>query len=172
MPPQFSIPLSRFESTPRYWLVRASVAGILIFALFLGTLAQLVGPAPVPWFEDHSESPIAQAHPAGIALVSLEQAQDMVFAGEVLVLDARSPGDFDSGHLPGAVSFPNATRSDAFYELAALLQPEQPLLVYCSGITCDDALQLALFLREQGSQKIHLFVEGFPAWRDAGLPIE
>ena len=96
----------------------------------------------------------------------------MVLAGEVLVLDARLPGDFDSGHLPGAVSFPNASRSEAFYELAALLQPEQALLVYCSGKTCDDALQLALFLREQGSKKIHLFADGFPAWKEAGLPIE
>ena len=172
MPSQFSIPLSRFESTPRYWSVGASLAGILIFALLLGTLAQLVGPLPVPWFDDHSPSPIAQAQPAGFDVVSLEQAQEMVLAGEVLVLDARLPGDFDSGHLPGAVSFPNATRSEAFYELAALLQPEQALLVYCSGKTCDDALQLALFLREQGSQKIHLFADGFPAWKEAGLPIE
>jgi rhodanese-related sulfurtransferase len=170
--PPLSIPPSLIESRSRHWPTGISLAVILAAALLLGTLAQVFRSAPLPWFEDHSESPIAQVHLVGVDLVSLEQAQDMVFAGEVLVLDARSPGDFDSGHLPGAVSFPNATRGESYYELAALLQPEQPLLVYCSGITCDDALQLALFLQEQGSQKIHLFAEGFPAWRDAGLPIE
>jgi rhodanese-related sulfurtransferase len=172
MPPQFSIPLSRLESTPRYWSAAASLAGILILSLLLGTLAQFLRPVPVPWFEDHSQSSLAKAQPAGVDVVSLEQAQDLVFAGQVLVLDARSLGDFDAGHLPGAVSFPNATRSEAFYELAALLQPEQSLLVYCSRKTCDDALQLALFLREQGSKKIHVFAEGFQAWREAGLPTE
>jgi len=172
MSPQFSIPLSRLESGPRFWPAAASLAGIVLLALFLGTLAQLVGPVAIPWIEDHSQSPFAKARAAGVDLVSLEQAQAMVLAGQVLFLDARSLADFDSGHLPGAVSFPNATRSESYYELAALLQPEQPLLVYCSSKTCDDALQLALFLREQGSQKIHLFAEGFQAWREAGLPTE
>ena len=172
MPPQFSIPLSRLESTPRYWSAAASLAGILLLALFLGTLAQLVRPVAIPWLEDHSQSPLAKARAAGVDLVSLEQAQAMVLAGQVLILDARSLADFDAGHLPGAVSFPNATRGESYYELAALLQPEQALLVYCSSKICDDALQLALFLREQGSQKIHLFADGFQAWREAGLPTE
>ena len=172
MSPQFSIPLSRLESGPRFWPVPTCLLGILILAVCLGTLAQFFGPSPIPWVEDHSQSPFAKARAAGVDLVSLEQAQAMVLAGRVLVLDARSPGDFDAGHLPGAVSFPNATRNESYYELAALLQPEQPLLVYCSSKTCDDALQLALFLREQGSQKIHLFADGFQVWRDAGLPIE
>ena len=122
--------------------------------------------------QDHSQSPFAKARAAGIDIVSLEQAREVVSGSGVLVLDARSASDFDKGHLPGAVSFPNATRSESYYELAALLQPEQPLIVYCSSKTCDDALQLALFLREQGSQKIHLFADGFEAWREAGLPIE
>lgn len=172
MPPQFAIPLSRVESTPRYWSAAASLAGILVLALFLGTLAQLVRPVTIPWIEDHSQSPLAKARAADVDLVSLDQAKEMVLAGGVLVLDARSLPDFDAGHLPSAVSFPNATRGESYYELAALLQPQQPLLVYCSGKTCDDALQLALFLREQGSQKIHLFADGFQAWREAGLPTE
>ena len=105
-------------------------------------------------------------------VVSLEQAKEIVSSGQVLLLDARSLADFDSGHLPGAISFPNATRSDALYEFAALLQGDQPLLVYCSGKTCDDALHLALFLQEHGFQKILLFIGGVHAWREAGLPME
>jgi len=172
MSPQFSIPLSRLESGPRFWPVPTCLLGILILAVCLGTLAQFFGPSPIPWVQDHSQSPFAKARAAGIDIVSLEQAREVVSGSGVLVLDARSASDFDKGHLPGAISFPNATRSESYYELAALLQPEQPLLVYCSSKTCDDALQLALFLREQGSQKIHLFADGFEAWREAGLPIE
>lgn len=168
----FSIPLSRMESRPRYWPVTASLVGILILALFLGTLAQFFGPSPIPWVQDHSQFPLAKARAAESDVVALEQAREVVFGNGFLVLDARSERDFDAGHLPGAISFPNATRAEAFYELAALLQPDQPLLVYCSSKTCDDARQLALFLREQGSHKILLFADGFQAWKEAGLPIE
>lgn len=168
----FSIPLSRMESRPRYWPVTASLAGIVILALFLGTLAQFFGPNPIPWVQDHSQSPLAKARAAGIDVVALEQAREAVSGSGFLVLDARSTLDFDAGHLPGAISFPNPTRAESYYELAALLQPDQPLLVYCSSKTCDDALQLAFFLREQGSQKILLFADGFQAWKEAGLPIE
>ncbi len=172
MLPPLSIPLSRIESRSRHWPTGISLAGILAAALLLGTLAQVFRSAPLPWFKDHSQAPLAKPRNAGVDVVSLVQAQDMVLARQVLVLDARSLADFDAGHLPGAVSFPNATRGESYYELAALLQPEQALLIYCSGKTCDDALQLALFLREQGSKKIHLFAEGFQAWREAGLPTE
>lgn len=160
------------HSPPRHWPIAKSLLGIVILALCLGTLAQFFGPFPIPWIEDHSQSPLAKARAAGIEVVSLEQAREVVAGGGFLVLDARAAGDFDAGHLPGAISFPNATRGESYYELAALLQPDQPLLVYCSGKTCDDALQLGVFLREQGSKKILLFADGFQAWKEAGLPVE
>ena len=160
------------HSAPRYWPVPTCLLGIVILALCLGTLAQFFGPSPIPWVQDHSQSPLAKARAAGIDIVSLEQAREVVSGSGFLVLDARSASDFDTGHLPGAISFPNTTRGESYYELAALLQPDQPLLVYCSGKTCDDALQLGLFLREQGSKKILLFSDGFQAWKEAGLPVE
>lgn len=168
----FSIPLSRVDSAPRYWSVPKCLLGIVILSLCLGTLSQFFGPSPIPWVQDHSQSPLAKARAAGIEVVSLEQTRDVVSGGGFLVLDARSASDFDAGHLPEAISFPNATRGESYYEMAALLQPDQPLLIYCSGKTCDDALQLGLFLRAQGSQKVLLFTEGFQAWKEAGLPIE
>jgi rhodanese-related sulfurtransferase len=160
------------HSAPRYWPVPTCLLGILILAVCLGTLAQFFGPSPIPWVQDHSQSPLAKARAAGIDIVSLEQAREVVSGSGFLVLDARSASDFDKGHLPGAISFPNATRGESYYELAALLQPDQPLLIYCSGKTCDDALQLGLFLREQGYKKILLFSDGFQAWKEAGLPVE
>lgn len=171
-PPQFSIPLQRMGAGATYWRILSSVAGILVFALFLGAVFQFLRPHPIPWIEDHSQSVDSKARAAGIRVVTLEQAREMVANGSALVLDARAGVEFDLGHLPGAVSFPNATRSDAFYELAGLLQGDQPLLVYCWSKSCDDALELALFLRAQGSKNVHLFAGGFNAWRDAGFPVE
>ena len=78
----------------------------------------------------------------GIEIVDVPRAREIVQSGEVLVCDARRGEDFDAGHLPGAVSFPFESREEAFNELAALFTPDQPVMVYCSGRDCDDALLL------------------------------
>jgi len=172
MPVAFFIPFTRAESRAGSLPLCITLVALIFTALCIGTLAQFLGPVAIPWIQDHSQFPFVKARAAGIEIVSLEKASEVVRGGQVLVLDARSLAEFDLGHLPGAISFPFATRAEAFYELAPLLQGDQPMLVYCSGKTCDDALQLALFLQEQGSQKIHLFADGFQAWREAGLPTE
>jgi len=46
------------------------------------------------------------------------------------------------------------------------------VMVYCSGLSCDDALLLAKFLQAQGSTKVVLFAEGMSGWKEAGHPIE
>ena len=113
-----------------------------------------------------------KAAAAGIEMVDLARAKEIVEKGEFLVCDARKSEDFDAGHLPGAVSFPFETHEEAFNELAALFSPEQPVMVYCSGLRCDDALLLAKFLQAQGSTKVVLFAEGMSGWKEAGHPLE
>jgi len=44
--------------------------------------------------------------------------------------------------------------------------------VYCSGAACDDSLQLAGVIREQGVERIAIFTGGYAAWTDAGSEIE
>ena len=145
---------------------------VVVCALLLGTLAQVFGPQKIPWVEDHSRRVELKAAAAGIEMVDVARAKEIVEKGEFLVCDARKIEDFDAGHLPGAVSFPFETREEAFNELAALFSPEQPVMVYCSGLDCDDALLLSKFLQAQGSTKVVLFAEGMSGWKEAGHPLE
>jgi len=145
---------------------------VVVCALSLGTLAQFVGPQRIPWVEDHSRRVELKAVAAGIEMVDVARAKEIVEKGEFLVCDARKSEDFDAGHLPGAVSFPFGTHAETFHELAALFSPEQPVMVYCSGLSCDDALLLAKFLQAQGSARVVLFAEGMSGWKEAGHPIE
>ena len=109
---------------------------------------------------------------AGIPVVNVGTANVIVEAGEALVFDARSAADFDTGHIPGAVSFPYESREEIYNEMAALLQPAQSVMVYCSGRECDDAMLLGVFLKSQGSQNVVLFLEGVAGWKAAGLPLQ
>ena len=47
---------------------------------------------------------------------------------------------------------------------AARLRPDTPLLVYCGGADCTDALELALKLRELGFSDLTLYPGGYAEW--------
>ena len=145
---------------------------VVVCALVLGSAAQFYGPRRIPWVEDHSRRVELKAAAEGIEMVDVQRAKEIVGKGEFLVCDARKIEDFDAGHLPGAVSFPFATHEEAYNELAPLFSADQPVMVYCSGRTCDDALMLGKFLRAQGSARVVLFVDGIAGWREAGLPLD
>jgi rhodanese-related sulfurtransferase len=145
---------------------------LVVCALILGTVAQFLGPRSIPWMERHSQRLEVRAMQAGLTIVDVEKARSILEAGDYLVFDARREAEFDTGHLPGAVSFPYESREEGFNEMAALLQPAQPVMVYCSGRECDDALLLAEFLKNQGTQEVALFLEGTTGWKAAGLPLE
>lgn len=92
-----------------------------------------------------------------------------VEAGEVsLILDVRTPEEFDAGHVAGAVNVPH----DRLGEHRATVDPhrDDTIVVYCrsgrrAGIV-EDAL------RRDGFRKI-LHLEGdMLAWEAADLPLE
>jgi phage shock protein E len=67
-----------------------------------------------------------------------------------LILDVRSPGEFASGHVDGAVNLP----LDRFVDNYAALAPDkaQQIVMYCqSGARSGQAVQ---FLAQQGYTKV------------------
>ena len=51
---------------------------------------------------------------------------------------------------------------------AGLLTPKTPILVYCGGADCADALELAVKLRELGFQDLTLYPGGYAEWTEYG----
>lgn len=164
--------LKRIYSPPATWPALASMAGIVLCAMVLGTLAQLASPFRIPWIEDHGLRLESLAAAEGIEIASSAEMRRHMESGSLLILDARSAKEFDTGHLPGALSFPFATHLKSFTELSAILEPSQPVIVYCSGRHCDDALRLGIFLKSQGTQKVILFPGGVAEWTRAGFSLE
>jgi rhodanese-related sulfurtransferase len=86
---------------------------------------------------------------------------------DVVVLDVRPAPEYAAGHIAGARSIPIAELSRRLKDVPKKSQ----VIAYCRGPYCvfaDDAVRT---LRRRGYRAVRL-EDGFPEWRDAGLPVE
>jgi rhodanese-related sulfurtransferase len=86
--------------------------------------------------------------------------------GFVLV-DSRSSGAWDQGHIAGAVHLPTA---EIPARAAALLRRDVPVVTYCWGPACNGATRAALALARLGFAVKEL-IGGFEYWVREGLPV-
>lgn len=90
------------------------------------SLADLLAPVLSPLTGCASGSPAD----AGFRRVSASEAQEIMASEEgYVILDVRTPGEYGSGHIPGAVNVPNETIGPE--APAALPDKGQLILVYC-----------------------------------------
>lgn len=87
--------------------------------------------------------------------------------GLVIVLDVRPPLEYNAGHIPGAVNIPLAELEGHLSEL----DPAQEVVAYCRGPHCILAFDAVARLRARGL-KARRLQDGFPEWKQAGLPVE
>jgi rhodanese-related sulfurtransferase/DNA-binding transcriptional ArsR family regulator len=96
-----------------------------------------------------------------------EELLERVRNGLVTVLDVRPPEEFAAGHVPGAVNVP-LTELEKHLES---LDPKHEVVAYCRGPHCVLAFDAVARLREKGV-KARRLEDGFPEWKQAGLPVE
>jgi len=87
--------------------------------------------------------------------------------GQVSVLDVRPIAEYDAGHIPGAISIPLEDLDRRLSEVPR----DQPVVAYCRGPYCVLAVQAVELLRQHGYTARRLR-DGFPEWREEGLPVE
>ena len=124
-------------------------AGVLCFAV-LG--------APVLAWAAHLDGMLAQS-------LLLERLK----SGEApLLVDVRTPGEFESGHVPGAINIPLQDLQRRMRELRPYRDTE--LVLYCeTGVRAGHAGRL---LEQQGFTELRALEGHMSAWRSAGLPAE
>ena len=87
--------------------------------------------------------------------------------GLVTVLDVRPPEEYAAGHLPGAVNIPLSQLEKNL----KILPQDQEIVAYCRGPYCVLAFEAVARLRGRGI-KARRLQNGFPEWKQAGLPVE
>jgi rhodanese-related sulfurtransferase len=104
---------------------------------------------------------------ASLAAIDLDELRRLVDGGEVTLLDVRPELEYRQGHIVGARSIPVADLERRLAELPR----DREVVAYCRGPYCVYSDEAAEVLQRNGFQ-VRRFVDGFPEWRAAGLPVE
>ena len=102
-----------------------------------------------------------------VGLVTRDELEELLAAGEVTLLDVRPPEEYVAGHIPGARSAPLGTLAGE----ASALRREQSVVAYCRGSFCVMAHDAVRILGGAGVGARRL-EDGMLEWRTAGLPVE
>lgn len=136
-------------------------AALLSAAIMGGFSTDLKPPPPVNPLDVR-----LQAEAADIETIDTTRMREIVSSGSHLILDARPQSEYDQGHIPTALPVPVRNFEESFPMIAPLLDPETPVVVYCTGPACDDGLRLIERMREAGYLGGVLYVDGMEGWSE------
>jgi rhodanese-related sulfurtransferase len=109
--------------------------------------------------------------------LGLDPAVDHVTTGElqtrlkakaVTLFHVGARGEYDTGHIPGALPLTET-------ELAARasrLPKRRQIVLYCYCSEQQASRRAAIELQQLGFQRVSILEGGYRAWLDAGLPVE
>jgi rhodanese-related sulfurtransferase len=108
--------------------------------------------------------------------ISTRELRAELTTKRALILDARSPAEFATGHLPGALNVagkPGLPPSQYTSDLAPIEKlvkgnRAQPITLYCNGLYCGRSRRLADDLLAAGFTEVRRYQLGMPVWRALG----
>lgn len=152
---------------------------LTVLAVAAAVAANTVGPRRIPWQEDWTAKTAEKvnevekkARELGLETLDYAAALAVVQGGTHMIFDARKPELYDQGHLPTSMNLPLVQFGERFVEYHAVLRKEDNLLIYCSGKECDESLELARKLKEQGYVNTKVYLGGWEEWKAKGGPVE
>ena len=99
--------------------------------------------------------------------ISPQALQERITSGDApLLLDVRTPAEFQDGHIPGAINVPHEQVASRAAELAS----QNGVAVYCMKGPRARLGEQALLAA--GAREVLHGDGGFSAWQAAGLPVE
>lgn len=105
----------------------------------------------------------------GVAAVDVQQAHDLIEAGEAVLVDVREPDEFAAARIEGAILAPLSRMPQAWLGLD--LPADKTVIVMCrvggrSGRVCE-----AFGSKGPSGQPAVNMDGGILAWQAAGLPV-
>ncbi len=107
---------------------------------------------------------IVSRGPKSIPTALLSEIEQCVEAEKCLVVDARWRGDYEAGHLPGAVNLTIGASDNEIRQAMGGRPPETTVIVYCSNRSCPMADQVAVYFQRLEYPNVFVFRGGWEEW--------
>ncbi len=145
--------------------VAVLVVGVLLVVLSQSQTSALTSAAAPVSAQDAAAPAQPQAAPARVQVINPQTYLSQFSDQPHLLLDVRTPAEFASGHIAGAVNISLQTLESRLSELPT----DQPIVIYCrSGNRSAAAGQI--LLRRGFTQLYDL--GGIITWQAQGLPVQ
>lgn len=103
----------------------------------------------------------AQQNSAG-KTVSQKKFQRLITKKNTVLLDVRTPDEYNAGHIPGSLQI-DVLKTEDFKKQVAVLDKTKTYLLYCrSGKRSKEAM---LLMKESGFTKLYDLEGGFSSWK-------
>lgn len=101
------------------------------------------------------------------ARLSPADATRLINSEDAVVLDVRTDGEFNQGHIVNSVHIPHNRLNEQFDKLKKY--KARPIITACRN--GQQAAGATTALRKQGFEKVYLLGGGITAWQGASLPL-
>jgi rhodanese-related sulfurtransferase len=101
-------------------------------------------------------------------VVTRDRLKELLAGGGIVLIDARVPGEYEAGHIEGAINIPYEKLPDYYANLTATVPLETTVVCYCQSVTCDDSENLARELKFMGYRNVVLYKGGWDEWSGGG----
>jgi rhodanese-related sulfurtransferase len=149
--------------------VRQTIS-ILLISVVIGAAVNLIRPDGIPFVDSWSMADKLVTEDGNTLAIPLEDAAALFAENAAVFLDARTPAEYDRGHIQGAVNLPWHDVNNYFETVIMTLDPEATVITYCDGETCSLSHDLALFLKNLGFTRVKVLVNGWTLWKEHRLP--
>lgn len=106
----------------------------------------------------------------GTTTVSATEAKALFDKG-VIFVDVRSNKDWDAGRIPDAVHI-ELKKIFSDETLGKEIKKDEEAVFYCNGEGCMRSSIASAKAVGWDYSKVYYFRDGFPAWKNAGYPVE
>jgi rhodanese-related sulfurtransferase len=106
------------------------------------------------------------------SFIEFDQAISLYKNNEALFIDARSPEEFQDGHITGALNIPIKWSRSRKMEKMVRIPKGANVVVYCNNLRCNSAERLAGEMKFSGYKHVAVFTGGWDVWCQRKAPGE
>jgi rhodanese-related sulfurtransferase len=103
--------------------------------------------------------------------IAFESAVDHFKNGTAVFADARPRGEFETGHIKGALHLDPSDFDQWSDQMFSYAPEDVTIITYCEGPQCSLSLELAEKLMWLGFENVYYLKNGWGLWKEHGLPV-